>query len=137
MTLLWYESKIYFENILKDHSRYPRVNLEDFSPEVVFLPDEPFKFSESDQREVEKQFPKAKVIFVSGKDFSWYGSRPIHSLPYLSKHFSHGYEPKKKRNVSENKGYKHYCDSGEISIETQELIESHPEYLKYSKYIRY
>jgi len=54
---------------------------------------------------------------------------------FLNKYFSHNYKPRKKRNVSENKGYKYYFDNGEISIETQELIESHPEYLKYSKYI--
>ena len=54
---------------------------------------------------------------------------------FLFKYFSHNYKPRGKRNVSANKGYKYYFDNGEISIETQELIESHPEYLKYSKYI--
>jgi hypothetical protein len=54
---------------------------------------------------------------------------------FLSKYFSHNYKPKEKRNVSKNKGYKYYCDNGEISIETQKLIESHPEYKKYSKHI--
>jgi hypothetical protein len=54
---------------------------------------------------------------------------------FLNKYFSHDYVPRKKRNVSKNKGYKYYCDNGDIPIETQELIESHPEYKKYSKYL--
>lgn len=54
---------------------------------------------------------------------------------FLFKYFGHSYVPQEKRNVSENKGYKYYRDNGDISIETQELIESHPEYKKYSKHI--
>jgi len=38
-------------------------------------------------------------------------------------------------NPSANKGYKFYCNNGDISKEAQRLTEDHPEYMKYSKYM--
>ena len=36
---------------------------------------------------------------------------------------------------SDNKGFDYYIKSGDITTETETLLKSHPEYLKYSKYI--
>ena len=54
---------------------------------------------------------------------------------FLFKYFDHNYKPKEKRNVSESKGYKYYLNNGDILEETNELIDNHPEYIKYSKYM--
>lgn len=40
------------------------------------------------------------------------------------------------QNKSANKGYKFYCNNGDISKEAQGLIEDHPEYIKYSEYMK-
>lgn len=40
------------------------------------------------------------------------------------------------KNSSANKGYKFYCNNGDISKEAQRLIEDHPEYIKYSEYMK-
>jgi len=54
---------------------------------------------------------------------------------FLSKYFGHNYTPQEKKNTSPSKGYKHYCEVGEIPKETQQLINSNPEFKAYSKYL--
>tara|TARA_A100001201_G_scaffold116354_1_gene100001 strand:+ start:3843 stop:4580 length:738 start_codon:yes stop_codon:yes gene_type:complete len=54
---------------------------------------------------------------------------------FLLKNFSHIYTPTEKLNTSENKGFKFYYDKGLISTKAKNLIESHPEYIKYSEYL--
>jgi len=54
---------------------------------------------------------------------------------FLLNNFQHVYIPRKKENTSQNEGYKTYLDRGEISQETHSIIESHPEYKRYLKYL--
>ncbi len=64
--------------------RYPRVTLDEVvarAPELILLPDEPHPFSERDAA-VFRSLPLAPpareaVIFASGKDLCWYGSRSV------------------------------------------------------------
>jgi ABC-type Fe3+-hydroxamate transport system substrate-binding protein len=61
-------------NVYGDHpDRYPHVSLEDLAarrPDVVVLPDEPYRFSASDGPEM---FPGRKVALVEGRSLTWYG----------------------------------------------------------------
>jgi ABC-type Fe3+-hydroxamate transport system substrate-binding protein len=71
--------------------RYPRVTLEEMAtlhPEVIFLPDEPYVFSETDMADF-MPFPEVpairdgRIYLVDGKMVSWYGPRIGHSLQTL------------------------------------------------------
>lgn len=59
--------------------RYPTVTLEaiaDAAPEVVVLPDEPYRFTEKDLAGLAAlALPRERVHFVDGKALSWYGPR--------------------------------------------------------------
>lgn len=71
--------------------RYPRITEEELierSPDLIFLPDEPYDFSEAD-REYFATLPipaarKGGIHFVCGKDLFWPGSRSIEALPRLT-----------------------------------------------------
>lgn len=54
---------------------------------------------------------------------------------FLLDNFQHYYEPKERLNASKSKGYGVYLKSGEISEETNKIIEEHPEYERYNKYL--
>jgi hypothetical protein len=54
---------------------------------------------------------------------------------FLLNNFQHMYIPQKKENASQNEGYKTYLDRGEISEETHNMLEGHPEYKRYLKYL--
>ena len=54
---------------------------------------------------------------------------------FLLDNFQHLYCPMKKRNTSKSEGYKTYLDRGEISQETNNMVESHSEYKRYLKYL--
>jgi ABC-type Fe3+-hydroxamate transport system substrate-binding protein len=62
--------KNYYEN----EERYP---LCEDKPEVdyVLLSSEPFPFNKNHEKQIQDKFPNAKIIFVDGEMFSWYGSR--------------------------------------------------------------
>ena len=55
---------------------------------------------------------------------------------FLLDNFQHLYCPTKKRNTSKSEGYKTYLERGEISKETHSMVENHPEYKRYSKYLK-
>jgi hypothetical protein len=55
---------------------------------------------------------------------------------FLLDNFQHLYCPMKKRNTSKSEGYKTYLERGEISKETHSMVENHPEYKKYLKYLK-
>jgi ABC-type Fe3+-hydroxamate transport system substrate-binding protein len=66
--------------------RYPVIEpdkLANFDPDIIFLSSEPFPFKEKHRIEMEKLFPRAKVLLVNGEYFSWYGSRLLGSADYL------------------------------------------------------
>lgn len=70
-------------NVLASSLRYPQVELADvlaLSPDIIFLPDEPYAFSEEDARAIEG----AKVIGpFPGHLFTWHGVRTIEGLRFL------------------------------------------------------
>jgi ABC-type Fe3+-hydroxamate transport system substrate-binding protein len=69
-------------NVLADRTRYPQASLEDvlaLKPDLVFLPDEPYLFTEADARAV-----GAKTVGpFPGHLFTWHGSRTIQGLRFL------------------------------------------------------
>ena len=78
------------ESVAGRDTRYPRVPLDEVAsraPEIVLLPNEPHPFSEEDARVFLAQDTPAarakKVVFIEGKDLSWYGSRAIEGIPRL------------------------------------------------------
>ena len=70
-------------NVLGDRLRYPHVELQDvlaLQPEVVFLPDEPFLFTEEDADAI----GGTRVIGpFPGHLFTWHGTRTILGLRFL------------------------------------------------------
>jgi ABC-type Fe3+-hydroxamate transport system substrate-binding protein len=69
-------------NVLQRHTRYPQLAVEDVQamrPDVVFLPDEPYLFTETDAAEM-----NARVIGpFPGHLFTWHGTRTIEGLRFL------------------------------------------------------
>jgi len=56
-----------------DADRYPRVSLDDLNarqPDLVVLPDEPYRFGPQDGPEM---FPGRRVALVEGRSLTWYG----------------------------------------------------------------
>jgi ABC-type Fe3+-hydroxamate transport system substrate-binding protein len=59
-------------------TRYPEVTLDDVAacaPDLVVLPDEPYRFTEHHVPEVENAVPNARVVLVDGRDLFWWGIR--------------------------------------------------------------
>lgn len=77
------------ENVLRDkQSRYPEIDLrelESLQPDIIMLSSEPFPFKEKHKKEVLKHFKKARVEFIDGEYFSWYGSRLLPAFDYFRK----------------------------------------------------
>jgi ABC-type Fe3+-hydroxamate transport system substrate-binding protein len=76
------------QNVFGDRpERYPTVTLEDVAaahPDVVLLPDEPFRFRRAHAEELEGLAPRIEL--VDGKPFSWHGPRigeALRTLPAL------------------------------------------------------
>jgi ABC-type Fe3+-hydroxamate transport system substrate-binding protein len=72
-------------NVLGDRERYPSIAVEDvlaLEPDVVFLPDEPYVFSESDAHELQTQGANAIGPFP-GHLFTWHGVRTLEGLRWL------------------------------------------------------
>jgi ABC-type Fe3+-hydroxamate transport system substrate-binding protein len=63
-----------FENVSKE-MRYPAWNDQFEIPELVLLSSEPYPFKEKHVALFQEKFPTAKINFVDGEYFSWYGSR--------------------------------------------------------------
>ena len=67
------------ENVYGDaDGRYPEVTLEDVAqraPDIVLLPDEPYRFGKRHLPEVIEQVPGARIYLVDGKQMCWYGPR--------------------------------------------------------------
>jgi len=72
------------ENVLGKQVRYPEIDMSNL-PELdyVFLSTEPYPFKEKHFEEVQKHFPKAKIMLVDGEYFTWYGSRLINAPQYF------------------------------------------------------
>ncbi len=63
-----------FENVSQE-TRYPVWNNQFETPELVLLSSEPYPFKEKHVTLFQEKFPTAKINFVDGEYFSWYGSR--------------------------------------------------------------
>ncbi len=50
------------------------------APELVVLPDEPYRFAERDRALLRDVLPAARVELVSGDDFCWHGVRTLRGL---------------------------------------------------------
>lgn len=76
-----------FENIYQHIERYPEINLEEMKLNtqlnIIFLSSEPYPFKKEHAAELEKYTHNAKVIFVDGELFSWYGSRLLKAFDYF------------------------------------------------------
>jgi ABC-type Fe3+-hydroxamate transport system substrate-binding protein len=70
-------------NVIGDRVRYPQLALEEvlsLRPDIVFLPDEPYLFTQSDAMGI--RGPRVIGPFP-GHLFTWHGSRTIEGLRYL------------------------------------------------------
>lgn len=70
-------------------TRYPRTTLEEAlarAPEVVLLPDEPYRFVATDADEITRASAGTRVCFVDGKDLFWYGVRAVEAPTRLRAH---------------------------------------------------
>jgi ABC-type Fe3+-hydroxamate transport system substrate-binding protein len=75
-------------SVFADRARYPTVTLDEVAgrePEVVLLPDEPFRFRRAHLRDFDA-YPAMPAVrdgrlhLVDGKPFSWHGPRLAHAL---------------------------------------------------------
>lgn len=77
----------HFSNIYESKGRYPEVIIQKMriqgDPEIVFLSSEPYPFNEQDAFEIGRFTHHAKVIFVDGEMFSWYGTRLVKAFAYF------------------------------------------------------
>lgn len=74
------------DNVFSEKERYPETTIEELEAldlDLILLSSEPYRFSEEEGDQIQKQLSKAKVIHVDGEAFSWYGSRLIHLKSYL------------------------------------------------------
>jgi ABC-type Fe3+-hydroxamate transport system substrate-binding protein len=68
-------------------TRYPRVSLEEVAahqPQVILLPDEPYRFANSDAEELRVAFPNSLVHLVDGTLVSWHGVRIAQAVETIS-----------------------------------------------------
>jgi ABC-type Fe3+-hydroxamate transport system substrate-binding protein len=59
------------------------VDLETLDPEVVLLPDEPFRFTRRHAEELGRRLPRARIIRVEGRALTWYLSRTEAALEQM------------------------------------------------------
>jgi ABC-type Fe3+-hydroxamate transport system substrate-binding protein len=75
-------------NVLQHRHRYPEMDLDcmaSLQPEIIFLPDEPFVFSETDAQEAAATTNARVIGPFSGHLFTWHGSRTILGLEFLGR----------------------------------------------------
>ena len=76
-----------FKNVYNNLERYPEVDItkmeQDVNPDVILLSSEPYPFKEEHVVELQKYSNRAKIIFVDGEIFSWYGSRLLKAFDYF------------------------------------------------------
>ena len=75
-------------NLLGDESRYPKRELSDvlgLSPDVIFLPDEPYLFTQAEAT-VLRELSNGRVVGpFPGHLLTWHGSRTIAGLEFLAR----------------------------------------------------
>jgi ABC-type Fe3+-hydroxamate transport system substrate-binding protein len=82
-------SRLGLDNVYGDHpERYPHVTLDDIAarePEVIVLPDEPYRFGADDGPEA---FPERAVALVDGRYLTWYGPSLVSARSVLTAQLS-------------------------------------------------
>lgn len=79
-------SEIGFENIFKNKTRYPEIEIADLrEADVIMLSSEPFPFKEKHILELKEIYPDKKIIIVDGEAFSWYGTHIAKCENYFKK----------------------------------------------------
>ncbi|CAD7799864.1 Vitamin B12-binding protein [Chryseobacterium aquaeductus] len=79
-------TEIGFENIFKNKTRYPEIQVEDLAKaDVIMLSSEPFPFKEKHVAELKEIFPDKKIMIVDGEAFSWYGTHIAKCEEYFKK----------------------------------------------------
>ena len=66
--------------------RYPALGdaqLAALEPQVILLPDEPYRFTARHQAELQRRFPQARVLRLEGRHLTWYLSRTEQGLAAL------------------------------------------------------
>jgi ABC-type Fe3+-hydroxamate transport system substrate-binding protein len=84
-------------NVFADGSRYPTISLDDVAaraPEVVLLPDEPFRFRRAHLRDFDAYagmpaVREGRIRLVDGKRFSWHGPRLAEALRTVPEMLGH------------------------------------------------
>jgi ABC-type Fe3+-hydroxamate transport system substrate-binding protein len=73
-------------NLLAGHAdRYPRLSVEELralGPDLVVLPDEPYRFTAGDGPE---EFPGVRAALVSGRHLTWYGPSLVEARDVLER----------------------------------------------------
>lgn len=68
--------------------RYPEIEIKKIriqgDPDLIFLSSEPFPFKDENAFEIGRYSHHAKVMFVDGAMFSWYGTRLYKAFQYFS-----------------------------------------------------
>ena len=77
-----------FHNIYENREeRYPEVIIQKMriqgNPDLVLLSSEPFPFTDEHAFELGRFTHHAKIVFVDGEMFSWYGSRLLKAFQYF------------------------------------------------------
>lgn len=76
-----------FSNIYVNKDRYPEVDItkiqEEGNPDLILLSSEPYPFKEQHAFEIQEHIQHAKILFVDGEMFSWYGSRLLKAFDYF------------------------------------------------------
>jgi len=73
-----------FKNLFSNKERYPVIDLKDLEQaDYVFLSSEPFPFKKQHENEIKKH-TNAKIVYVDGEMFSWFGSRLVKAFDYFS-----------------------------------------------------
>lgn len=78
-------------NIFAGEPRYPKASLDEARarrPEIVFLPDEPYVFTESDAAECRQVMGTRVIGPFPGHLVTWHGTRTILGLQFLRSQFS-------------------------------------------------
>lgn len=76
-----------FDNIYSNKPRYPEVEIKKIrlegDPDLILFSSEPYPFKEAHAFEIGRFTHHAKVVFVDGEMFSWYGSRLAKAFDYF------------------------------------------------------
>jgi len=76
-----------FDNIYKDKSRYPEIELKKIrlegDPDYVLLSSEPYPFKDEHAFEIGRFTHHATTVSVDGEFFSWHGSRLLKAFDYF------------------------------------------------------